>query len=77
MPKPGNVVVYNGRLLPDEATVDFVLWAPGRDYEVLQEPDARILASFAEESMTSARNRTANDGGDDSISGWFIVPDPA
>jgi hypothetical protein len=73
-----NVVVYNGRLLSDESTVDFVLWAHGRDFEILAEPDATVLAAFAAEDALIDHPRGRDDEDrDDSVSGWFVVPDPA
>lgn len=36
MSKPSNIVVFNGHLLPDDAPVDYVLWDPERDFEVIE-----------------------------------------
>jgi hypothetical protein len=75
-----NVAVYNGRVLPDDSPVDFVLWARGRDFEIIEAPDAVVLACLdrhERERLDHRRHRTKGDGRNDSISGWFIVPDPA
>jgi hypothetical protein len=75
-----NVDVYNGRVLPDDSPVDFVLWARGRDFEIIEAPDAVVqacLEGHASEGFGRGRHRTKGDDRNDSISGWFFVPDPA
>jgi hypothetical protein len=47
------LVVYNGRLLPESLGVDFVLWAQGRDFELLDDLDASVLASMGCEASES------------------------
>lgn len=36
MTRSSSTSVFNGRLLPDDAPTDFVLWREGRDYQVIE-----------------------------------------
>jgi hypothetical protein len=73
MPDRTRVAVYNGRLLPESLDVDFVLWAQGRDFELLDDLDAIVLASMASDS---SGERAGGNDEDEADPPGGVVPRP-
>ena len=69
MSKRSTIAVHNGRLLPDDSPVDFVLWVHDRDFEIVEE-----AAQAPESRAMSAEAGSERDG---AVAGWFFAPDLA